>query len=46
MGTGTWKLDACPMDGGGVAVYRGQIPGGAMLAAWEENGSIAVRRLE
>ena len=24
-GEGTWKLDACPMDGGGVAVRDGQI---------------------
>src|ERR1035437_7475459 len=24
-GDGTWKLDACPMDGGGVAVRDGQI---------------------
>jgi hypothetical protein len=117
-GTGTWKLDACPMDGGGVALRNGEIvsawrrehdiylahpgkpevklgsgmdvalavnakgeyvvwnsnkaivamlpggtapvrlsdtgafptilalPDGAMLAAWEEDGSIATRRLE
>ena len=24
-GEGTWKLDACPMDGGGLAVHDGQI---------------------
>ncbi len=24
-GEGTWKLDACPMDGGGVAVRDGQV---------------------
>jgi hypothetical protein len=24
-GTGTWKLDACPMDGGGLAVRNGEI---------------------
>ncbi len=24
-GTGTWKLNACPMDGGGVAVRNGEI---------------------
>ena len=118
MGTGTWKLDACPMDGGGIAVRNGELvsawrrehdlymaeagkpetkigtgqdvaladnskgayaiwsaaggiearlpgsaapahladggafpaiitlPDGSMLAAWEENGSIATRRLE
>ena len=117
-GTGTWKLDACPMDGGGLVVRNGELvsawrrdhdlylaepgkpdaklgtgkdlalasntkglytiwstpngiearlpgsnatvslstagefpslvvlPDGAVLAAWEENGSIATRRLE
>jgi hypothetical protein len=117
-GEGTWKLDACPMDGGSIAVRNGEIvtawrrehdiylarqgkpevklgpgmdvsmaanakgeyaiwtdagaidamlpgaakptriadhgafpniialPDGAMLAAWEENGAIATRRLE
>ena len=118
-GTGTWKLEACPMDGGGIALHNGEIvtawrrehdiylahpgkpevklgpgqdvalaveregrvrgldqrqrhrgaaarrvharrgspiparfptilalPDGAMLAAWEENGAIATRRLE
>jgi hypothetical protein len=118
LGEGTWKLSACPMDGGGIAVANGAtytvwrrehdiyldqpgkpetklgggqdaalaanaagpyavwstpqgiqalapgtskpatlapagafpaivaLPDGAMLAAWEENGSIATRRLE
>jgi hypothetical protein len=23
-GSGTWKLDACPMDGGGLAAYQGR----------------------
>ena len=117
-GSGTWKLDACPMDGGGLAVRNGDLvsawrrehdvylagagkeeslgpgedvalaanakgaytiwttpagaiearlpgasshvhlsdagafpallalPGGGILAAWEENGSIAAKRLE
>jgi len=117
-GVGTWKLEACPMDGGGIAVRNGQtvtawrrereiylaeegkpevklgagqdvamaattkgayavwtegkavqafvpgsagperlsedggfpsvvaLPGGGVLAAWEENGTIAIRRLE
>jgi hypothetical protein len=117
-GQGTWKLDACPMDGGGIAPDSGDIatawrrehnvflarpgqaerdlgpgqdialaagpkgpaaiwvngktiqllepgataarilsengafptivalPGGSLLAAWEENGAIATRRLE
>jgi hypothetical protein len=117
-GQGSWRLDACPMDGGGLTAFRGEIfsawrrehniylaepgrperdlgpgqdpaiaangkgvsviwssgkaieallpghpapqklseegafpalislPDGAMLAAWEENGSITTRRLE
>jgi hypothetical protein len=117
-GQGTWKLDACPMDGGGITLDRGDIvtawrrehnvflarpgqaerdlgpgqdialaagrkgpaaiwvsgktvqlletgasaahtisengafpalvalPGGSLLAAWEENGAIATRRIE
>lgn len=116
-GTGTWKLEACPMDGGGIAMRNGELvsawrrehdvyfaepgketklgagqdvalavnakgayviwstpkgiearlpgavaathvadsgtfpailalPGGAVLAAWEENGGIATHRFE
>jgi hypothetical protein len=29
LGTGTWKLNACPMDGGGIAVTDGRI-----VTAW------------
>lgn len=35
-GTGTWKLNACPMDGGGLAVNSG----GKVSAAWRRNGDI------
>lgn len=29
LGTGTWKLEACPMDGGGIAMDRG-----GMVTVW------------
>jgi len=35
LGTDTWKLDACPMDGGGIAVDHGQI-----LTAWRRGTDI------
>jgi len=34
-GEGTWKLDACPMDGGGLAVRDGQI-----ASAWRREHDI------
>ena len=34
-GEGTWKLDACPMDGGGLAVRDGQI-----ASAWRRDHDI------
>jgi hypothetical protein len=34
-GDGTWKLDACPMDGGGLAVHDGQI-----ASAWRRDHDI------
>jgi hypothetical protein len=34
-GTGTWKLDACPMDGGGIAVRDGEI-----VTAWRREHEI------
>ena len=34
-GTGTWKLDACPMDGGGVAVRNGEL-----FAAWRRDHDV------
>jgi len=34
-GTGTWKLDACPMDGGGIAVRNGEL-----VSAWRREHDI------
>jgi hypothetical protein len=34
-GVGTWKLDACPMDGGGIAVRLGRI-----VTAWRREHDI------
>ena len=34
-GRGTWELNACPMDGGGLAVS-----GGKMISAWRRDGEI------
>jgi len=34
-GTGTWHLNACPMDGGGLAAS-----GGKVLTAWRREGDI------
>ena len=34
-GTGTWKLDACPMDGGGLAVRNG-----GLFAAWRREHDV------
>src|SRR5206468_968 len=34
-GDGTWKLDACPMDGGGIAVHDGQV-----ASAWRREHDI------
>jgi hypothetical protein len=35
LGNGTWQLNACPMDGGGLAVSPGKI-----LTAWRRDGNI------
>jgi hypothetical protein len=35
LGNGTWKLNACPMDGGGLAVS-----GGKILTAWRRDGDV------
>jgi hypothetical protein len=37
LGTGTWKLDACPMDGGGLVIDNGKV-----LSAWRREGDIFV----
>ena len=36
LGTGTWKLDACPMDGGGLAVEQD----GKTISAWRRESDI------
>jgi hypothetical protein len=35
LGTGTWKLNACPMDGGGIAIAHGQI-----YSAWRRENTV------
>ena len=35
-GTGTWQLNACPMDGGGLAINAE----GKISAAWRRNGDV------
>jgi len=35
LGTGTWKLDACPMDGGEFAVDRGEV-----ISAWRRDDTV------
>jgi hypothetical protein len=35
LGDGTWKLDACPMDGGGLAIHNGRV-----ISAWRRDGEI------
>jgi hypothetical protein len=36
MGEGSWKLDGCPMDGGGLAIGKNGIP----QTVWNRNGTI------
>jgi len=38
-GEGTWKLEACPMDGGGIAVRNGEI-----VTAWRREKNIYLAR--
>ena len=35
LGTGTWKLKGCPMDGGGVVISQGRI-----FTAWRREGTV------
>ena len=35
LGTGTWQLNACPMDGGGLATSSGKV-----LTAWRRDGNV------
>jgi hypothetical protein len=39
LGNGTWKLNACPMDGGGIALDHGQI-----VTAWRRDRNIFLDR--
>ena len=38
-GTGTWKINACPMDGGGMVMDRGQ-----PVAAWRRDKDVFLAR--
>jgi hypothetical protein len=38
-GQGTWKLDACPMDGGGIA-----LDGGEIMTAWRREHNVFLAR--
>ena len=40
LGEGTWKLDACPMDGGGMVIYRGTI-----WSAWRRDRDVFIHRM-
>jgi hypothetical protein len=40
LGNGTWKLEACPMDGGGVGID----PRGAVVTAWRRETELFVAR--
>jgi hypothetical protein len=35
LGTGTWAINACPMDGGGIALKKG-----SLISAWRRDGEI------
>lgn len=35
LGTGTWKLNACPMDGGAFAIDKGKV-----ISAWRRDGDV------
>jgi hypothetical protein len=35
LGVGTWKIDACPMDGGGIAFNDGKL-----VSAWRRDGEV------
>jgi len=36
MGTGTWKINGCPMDGGGIAIHDN----GTFNTVWQRDGEI------
>jgi hypothetical protein len=35
LGTGTWKINACPMDGGGLAMFNDQV-----YSVWRRDGEV------
>jgi hypothetical protein len=35
LGTGTWKINACPMDGGGLAIFQNQV-----YSVWRREGDV------
>ena len=39
LGAGTWKLNACPMDGGGLAMFKGQV-----YSAWRREHDVFLAR--
>lgn len=41
LGLGTWKLDACPMDGGGLAINAK----GEVFTAWMREGNVFISTL-
>ena len=42
LGTGTWKLNACPMDGGGVTFLRAEP--GKPVTVWRRDGTLYLAR--
>ena len=42
LGTGTWKLNACPMDGGGVTFLRAEP--GKPFTVWRRDGTLYLAR--
>ena len=42
LGTGTWKLNACPMDGGGVTFLRAEP--GKPFTVWRRDGTVYLAR--
>lgn len=41
LGTGTWKLNACPMDGGGMSEFEGSI-----VTVWRREGELFLARAD
>ena len=41
LGSGTWKINACPMDGGGFVVAKGQVTSVGHAARWRDRSGRA-----